>query len=111
MTRWASTSWLVHSLHKLGWAHSPAVIPRANSANRASWSRNASAGLDTQVLPKKVGLVGEQLVQQRRVVDLEVIAVVMPNDTTRRPASDLLGVARIHQGLPPRHANQQRRSD
>src|SRR5882757_3727264 len=111
MTRWASTSWFVHSAHRLGSAHCVAVMPRASSANLRSLSRNASADLDIQMLLKKVGLVREQLAQQWRMVDLEVIAFVVPNESAGCGTCDVLGMARVHQCLPKRYANEKRRCD
>src|SRR5215469_8622804 len=76
-----------------------------------SLSRNVLTDSDTQVLLQEGRLIGEQRTQQRRVIDLEVITVVVPCDATGCCRGDVFGVARVHQRLPPRYANKKRRFD
>src|ERR1700739_2687844 len=81
----------------------------ANSAKRASLSCSVSVDLDIQVLLKELGLIGEQLGQQRGVIDREVVTVVVADNSGWCRSRHILCMAWVHQGLPLRHANQQRR--
>ena len=63
------------------------------------------------MLLQKSGLVGERLVDQRWMVDLEVIGVVVAGDAAGRPPGRQLDVLGIDQVLPVAHAHQQRRGD
>src|SRR5260370_40083124 len=108
MTRWASTSWLVHSVHRLGLAHCAALMPRVNSTSLVSLSRNGLADSDTEMLLQKGRLIGEQRTQQRWMVDLEVITVVVPHYAARRRRGDIFSVARVNQRFPTRYSDEKR---
>ena len=63
------------------------------------------------MLPQKGGLVGERLVDQRRMVDLEVVGVVVARLAAGRPPGRQLNVFGVDEVLAVAHAHQQWRGD
>jgi hypothetical protein len=61
------------------------------------------------MLLKKGSLVGQHRGHQRRVVDREVVGVVVPGDAAGCAAGDQRGVCGVHQVLPVANADEQRR--
>src|SRR5688572_6029526 len=98
MTRCASTWWLDHSSQRLRCAHSSGPSPAANERKRSSLPRSISR-TDIEVLLQKRGLVGENLADERRMVNREMVRVIVPGNAARRPASGQFGVTGVHQVL------------
>ena len=63
------------------------------------------------MLLQKGGLVGERPADQRWVVDLEVIGVVVEGDAPGRSPRGQLDVFRVDQVFPVADAHEQRRAD
>ena len=51
------------------------------------------------MLPQERGLIGEGLLDQRRMIDLEMVGVVVTRDAAGRPARRLLNVFRVDESL------------
>jgi hypothetical protein len=58
------------------------------------------------MLLQKGGLVGENTGQERRVVDREMVGVVVPSDAEGCTTGDQRGICGIHQALPIAYAQQ-----
>ena len=63
------------------------------------------------MLQQKGGLVGERLFDQRRMVDLEVVGIVVTRFASRRPRGRQLNVSGVDEVLAIADAHQQRCGD
>src|SRR6185312_15536966 len=90
---------------------------QSSPLKRRAWARNlpslsrSSSRMDIEMLRKESGLVGQRPLDQRPMVDREMIGVVVADLAARRPPGREFHVLGVDEILPVAYANQKRGGD